>query len=472
MSKDLSIEELVLQNLIYNEEFLRNISPYIREDYFGEFAQKSLYRLILTYFEKYNKQPSVLALKVDLEAQEINQDLYDNCSELIDNVKDYVSVDYEWLLESTEKFCQDKAIYNAIMESIKIIDETSKKDKGSIPELLQEALAVSFDSNIGHDFLESGEERYDFYHRIEEKVPFDIDLLNTITKNGLSRKTLNVILASTGVGKTLMMCHMAAGNLMAGKNVLYITLEMSEERISERIDANLMNIPLNQLEDTLKEIYISKLDRLRNKTQGKLIVKEYPTSSVGAGHFRHLLTELSSKKNFKPDIIYIDYINLCISSRMKMGNSVNSYTYIKAIAEELRGLAVEFNLPIMSATQSNRDGANNSDIDLTNTSESWGLPATVDFMIAAIATEELESLGQIMIKQLKNRYGDLALHKRFVVGIDKSRMKLYNVEAAAQANIYKDISEKDDDTPIMDKGKFGEGLKSERWNKKTFEGWK
>lgn len=469
--QELRIEELVLQNLLHDDKFIRNISPYLRDEYFGEFHHRTLFKLIGKYFLKYNERPTVAALQIEIDESGADGDVYEKCIETLKRVSKRDDVDYDWLVEKTEKFCQDKAVYNAIMESIKILDKKSNKDKGSIPAVLQEALGVSFDSSIGHDFLECGEQRYEFYHQHEERLEFDIDFFNTITRGGLPRKTLNVILASTGVGKTLMMAHMAAANLMAGKNVLYITLEMAEERISERVDSNLMGVPLNQLEDLPREIYTTKLDRLKCKTQGKLIIKEYPTSTVGAGHFRHLLNELKTKKKFIPDVIYIDYINLCISSRLKMGSNVNSYTYIKSIAEELRGLAVEFNLPIISATQSNRDGANNSDVDLTNTSESWGLPATVDFMVAAIVTEELEQRGQVLIKQLKNRYGDPSLHKRFIVGMDRSRMKLYNVEASAQEGIHKDISERDDDTPIMDRGQVGARLGAER-RFKSFEGWK
>jgi len=349
-----------------------------------------------------------------------------------------------------------------------VIDGKTDKDKGSLPEILSEALAVSFDTNIGHDFLEDFESRYDFYHKKVERQPFDLDYFNRITRGGIPRKTLNVILAGTGVGKTLMMCHFAAANLMQGKNVLYVTLEMAEERIAERIDANLMGVPLNDLATYPKETYETKLNRVKGKTAGKLIIKEYPTASVGSGHLRHLLNELKLKKNFMPDIIYIDYLNLCVSSRIRMGANVNTYSYVKAIAEELRGLAVEFNLPIFTATQTNRTGFTSSDVGLEDTSESFGLPATADFMFAAISNEELESLGQLLIKQLKNRYNDPGLHRRFVVGIDRSRMKLYDVEQNAQQNIGPDIADK----PVMDNTEFGEGLKRERVDKSIFESWK
>jgi len=464
----MQFEVLVFQNLIHNESYIRNILPYLKENYFTQSSHKTIYNLIVNYFNKYNNNPNISAIKIELDDQSINTEEYKECIDILKSIETYNEVEKEWLYEKTEKFCQDKAIYNSIMESIKILDGKSKMDKGSIPTLLQDALSVTFDSNIGHDFLENAEDRYEFYHMKEERIPFDIDFLNTITRGGIPNKTLNCILAGTGVGKSLMMCHMSAANLMQGKNVLYITLEMAEERISERIDANLMNVYLNELETLPKESYLKKLERIKGKTSGKLIVKEYPTSTVGSGHFRHLLNELKTKKNFKPDIIYIDYLNLCISSRMKMGGSINTYTYIKSVAEELRGLAVEFDLPIWTATQSNREGFSNSDVDLTNTSESFGLPATVDFMIAAISTEELEGLGQLLIKQLKNRYGDPSLHKRFVVGVDRARMKLYNVEQNAQDNIGKQI----DDKPVMDNSSFGEGLKREKWNKSTFDSWR
>jgi archaellum biogenesis ATPase FlaH len=397
----------------------------------------------------------------------LNTDTHAACVQFIGSLNKS-DTDEEWLLKQTEKYCQDKAIYNAIMESIQVIDGKSDKDKGALPEILSDALAVSFDTNIGHDFLEDFESRYDFYHKVVERQPFDLDYFNRITRGGIPRKTLNVILAGTGVGKTLMMCHFAASNLMQGKNVLYVTLEMAEERIAERIDANLMGVPLNDLSTYPKDTYETKLNRIKGKTAGKLIVKEYPTASIGSGHLRHLLNELKLKKNFMPDIIYIDYLNLCVSSRIRMGANVNTYSYVKAIAEELRGLAVEFNLPIFTATQTNRTGFTSSDVGLEDTSESFGLPATADFMFAAISNEELESLGQLLIKQLKNRYNDPGLHRRFVVGVDRSRMKLYDVEQNAQNNIGPDISDK----PVMDNTEFGEGLKRERFDKTVFDSWK
>lgn len=465
---DMNIDDLILSSLIHNEKYVRSILPYIKEEYFVNQSQRILYKLVTDYFIEYNSTPSLSALKIELDKLDVNQTTFDECVSSLKKYNEHKEVDYDWLVDQTEKYCQDKAVYNAIMESIQIIDNKSNKDKGSIPTILQDALAVSFDTHIGHDFLEDFSARYDFYHEVVERLPFDIDYLNRITRGGIPKKTLNIILAGTGVGKTLMMCHFAASNLLQGKNVLYITLEMAEERIAERIDANLLNTRLNELELLPKESYEKKVERVKSKTQGKLIVKEYPTASVGAGHFRHLLNELKMKKKFIPDAIYIDYLNLCVSSRMKMGANVNTYTYVKSIAEELRGLAVEYNLPIFSATQTNRTGFTSSDVGLEDTSESFGLPATADFMIAAISSEELESLGQLMIKQLKNRYNDPGLHRRFVVGVDRSKMRLYDVEQNAQNDVSKDTN----DIPIMDNSSFGEGLKRERFDKNVFDTWK
>jgi len=463
----MTIEQMIFSNLIGNEAYLRNVLPYLNSEYFSNHAERTLFQLIKEYFEKYNSPPQVEALRIEAENKTMSEGDFKEILQTLDDLN-FIADDYDWLMKQTEKFCQDKAVYNAIMESIQIIDGKSDRDKGSLPQILQDALGVSFDSNIGHDFLEDFETRYDFYHKVVERLPFDLKFFNTITRGGIPRKTLNVILAGTGVGKTLIMCDFAATNMMNGKNVLYITLEMAEERIAERIDANLMNVPLNELETYPKETYQTKVERLQKKTQGKLIIKEYPPASVGAGHFRHLLNEMKQKKNFVPDVIYIDYLNLAISSRMKMGGSVNSYTYIKSIAEELRGLAVEFNVPLFTATQTNRSGFTNSDVGLEDTSESFGLPATADFMFAAISNEELESLGQLMIKQLKNRYGDPALHRRFVVGVDRSRMKLYDVEQDAQDNIGPSI----DDTPVMDNTSFGRGVNREKFDKSLFDTWK
>jgi archaellum biogenesis ATPase FlaH len=393
----------------------------------------------------------------------ISDDQFKECKELVDSIPNQSEHIYkvEWLMDQTEKFCQDKAIYNAIMQSIKIMDDkTGTTSKGSIPQLLSDALAVSFDTSIGHDFIEDAQSRFEFYHRKEERLPFDIDYLNKITRGGLPRKTLNILLAGTGVGKTLAMCHFAASYMAAGKNVLYITMEMAEEKIAERIDANLLNVPLDELGTLPKESYDKKMARLKEKTVGRLIVKEYPTSTAGAANFRHLLNELKIKKNFIPDVIFIDYLNICMSSRIKQGANVNSYTYIKAIAEELRGLAVEFNVPVISATQTTRSGFDSSDVGLTDTSESFGLPATADFMVALIATDELKALNQIMIKQLKNRYSDPEMYKRFVVGVDRPRMRLYDAEQSAQEDIV-------DDSPVYDNTASGQ-----KFGKEKFAGFK
>jgi archaellum biogenesis ATPase FlaH len=374
--------------------------------------------------------------------------------------------DTKWLIDATEDFCQEKAIYNGIMQSIQILDDknknnTEKLDKGSIPKILADALSVSFDNHIGHDFIDDAETRYEFYHKVERRIPFDLDYLNRITKGGLAEKSLNIVLAGTGVGKSLFMCHCAAANLTMGKNVLYITMEMAEERIAERIDANLMNVELDRLIGMPKETYLKKVESLREKTKGKLIIKEYPTASANVNHFNHLLNELKLKRQFIPDIIYIDYLNICSSARMKMGSSINSYTYIKAIAEELRGLAVEHKLPIVSATQTTRSGFTNSDVGLEDTSESFGLPATADLMFALISTEELADLNQIMVKQLKNRYSDPTTNKRFVIGVDRAKMKLYDAEESAQTNI-SDSGQTEDDKPVFDKSGFGKRMQKNR----------
>lgn len=453
-----NIEDIILSTLISDEFYLRNVLPYLKDEYFTNTPHTKVYGLIREYFNEYNGLPSVSALHIELENSSLSQGDYRACKDILEKIESPSDADYDWVKEKTEKFCQDRAVYNAIMESIQILDGKADKDKGAITQILEEALSVSFDTHIGHDFLEDFQDRYDFYHRKIERVPFDLEMMNKITKEGIPRKTLNIILAGTGVGKTLMMCHFASANLMQGKNVLYITLEMAEERIAERIDANLMHVQLNELEQLPKESYEKKLNRIRGKTSGKLVIKEYPTASVGAGHFRHLLNELKAKKKFMPDIIYIDYLNLCISSRMKMGSNVNSYTLIKSIAEELRGLAVEYNLPIFSATQTNRTGFVNSDVGLEDTAESFGLPATADFMIAAISSEELEDMNQIMIKQLKNRYNDPATNRRFVLGIDKARMKLYDVDNSVQST---SIDSKTD-VPAL-KSKF---------DKDTFNDWR
>jgi len=446
----MAIENAIFGNLVYNEEYARKCIPFLKEEYFAPQDQKALFRLIKGYVDKYNAFPTKEVMAIDLANTEgISEDTFKSCKELINGLTHEKSTKVDWLLDQTEKFCQDKAIYNAIMASIGILDDSSgKTSKGAIPQILTDALAVSFDTHIGHDFLEDAESRYEFYHTKEERIPFDLDFFNKITQGGLPKKTLNIALAGTGVGKSLFMCHCAAANLLKGYSVLYITLEMAEERIAERIDANLLDVTLDDLKLIPKDAYDKKIARVKGKTGGKLIVKEYPTACAGSANFRHLLNELKIKKNFVPDIIYIDYLNICMSSRIKHGANVNSYTLIKAIAEELRGLAVEFNVPIISATQTTRSGYSNSDVGLEDTSESFGLPATADFMFALIKqSEELADLNQIVVKQLKNRYGDPNLNSRFIVGVDRSKMRLYDVENSAQDDLL--------DGPVMDNTKFG-----------------
>ena len=395
------------------------------------------------------------------EASGLNQDELSSALHIVSQCKSSIEeTPHEFLLDETEKWCKDRAVYNAVMDSITILDKNSKRDKGEIPELLKDALSVSFDQHIGHDWMENADARYEFYHTEEEKIPFDLDLLNKITKGGMPNKTLNIIMAGTGVGKSLFMCHCAANNLMMGKNVLYISMEMSEEKIAERIDANLMNIPLQELSDLPKPMYDKKIKSIRDKTVGRLVVKEYPTAAAHTGHFRHLLQELNLKKDFVPDVIYIDYLNICASSRIKPGSNANTYTYVKSIAEEVRGLAVEYDIPVMSATQTNRTGFVSTDVGLEDTSESFGLPATADLMIALISTEELEDLDQIMVKQLKNRYNDPSYYRRFVVGVDRSRMKLYDCEQSAQDELH-------DSGPAFDNSDTGKRISEEKtdgWN--------
>jgi replicative DNA helicase len=437
------IENTILSNLIHNEEYIRKVLPFLKESYFQNKLDRVLYNIISKYVDRYNNPPSKTALKIEIDSV---TGVNDEEVKLLQVKLEELAPDnsaMQWLLDSTEKFCQDKAIYNAIMDSIQIMNGSGEASKGNIPSLLSNALAVSFDTHIGHDFLDDYEKRYEFYHLKEKRIPFDLEYFNNITKGGLPLKTLNIALAGTGVGKSLFMCHCAAANMMNGSNVLYITMEMAEEKIAERIDANLLNEPMDMLTMLPKDTYEKKVERIKSKTSGKLIVKEYPTAAAGAAHFRHLINELKLKKNFVPDIIYIDYLNICASSRLKYGSTVNSYTYIKSIAEELRGLAVEFNVPIVSATQTTRSGYTNTDLGLEDTSESFGLPATADFMFALISTEEMENLGQIMVKQLKNRYNDPSMHRKFVVGIDRSKMKLYDVEQSAQEDII-------DDKPLFD----------------------
>ena len=468
----MAIETTILSNLVFNEEYSRKVIPFIKEEYFTIQSDKTLYRIIREYVEKYNAFPSKEALAIDLSNKAgISEEVFKQSKELINSLNENDETQLEWLVDQTEKFCQDKAIYNAIMSSIQILDEKKEgnNSKGAIPQILSDALAVSFDTNIGHDFLVDAEDRYEFYHTKEIKIPFDLDYFNKITQGGLPKKTLNICLAGTGVGKSLFMCHCAASNMIKGFNVLYITLEMAEERIAERIDANLLDVTVDELKDLPKEMYLKKVNRVKSKTDGKLVIKEYPTACAGSANFRHLLNELKLKKKFIPDIIYIDYLNICMSSRIKHGANVNSYTLVKAIAEELRGLAVEFNVPIVSATQTTRSGYSSSDLGLEDTSESFGLPATADFMFGLSTSEEFESLNQILVKQLKNRYNDPGFNRRFMLGIDRSKMRLYDVEQSAQEDLL--------DGPVMDNTKFG-NEDSERskpkgkFDKKKFEGFK
>jgi replicative DNA helicase len=467
----MNIERTILSNLLFNDEYGRKVIPFLKSEYFQDYSERVVFDLVDDYVKKYNDFPSVEALAIDLSNKDgLNEETFKISREVITTLQSTDSK-LDWLLDQTERFCQDKAIYLGLMKSIKILDEKNGSiSKGSIPQILTDALAVSFDTHIGHDFIDDADERYEFYHRKEKRVPFDLDYFNTITNGGLPNKTLNIALAGTGVGKSLFMCHCAAANLTRGNNVLYITLEMAEERIAERIDANLLDIAVDELEMIPKQSYDTKIEKLKSKITGKLIIKEYPTACAGSANFRHLLNELKIKKNFIPDIIYIDYLNICLSSRIKHGSNVNSYTLVKAIAEELRGLAVEHNVPIVSATQTTRSGYSNSDVGLEDTSESFGLPATADFMFALISSEELESLNQIMVKQLKNRYSDPGSNRRFIVGIDRSKMRLYDVDQSAQEGLV-------DDRPVMDKGKFMEEENERhkprgRFDRSKFDGFK
>lgn len=428
------IEKTILQNLVFNEDYMRQVSPFLKEEYFNG-TDLVIYKTIKEFIEKFNNTPTKEALSISIQNSNLNEEAFKDASLLLNELEKSDS-NKDWLLEVTEKFCKDKAVYNAILKSIEIIDGRDKKhNTEALPSILQEALAVNFDNSVGHDYLKDAETRYDFYHKVETRVPFDLDFFNKITNGGLPNKTLNVVLAGTGVGKSLFMCHFAASTLAQNKNVLYITMEMAEERIAERIDANLMNLELDQLKDLPKNLYENRIEKIKAKTQGRLIIKEYPTAGAHSGHFKSLLNELALKQSFRPDVIIVDYLNICTSSRIKQGAGVNSYTYIKSIAEELRGLAVETNVPILSATQTTRGGYANSDVDLTDTSESFGLPATVDFMFAIMTDDELEKLNQFMVKQLKNRYNDPTINRKFVIGVDRAKMKLYDVEDHAQKNI-------------------------------------
>lgn len=452
------LEQTILSNLLYNDEYCRKVFPYIKEEYFDDEELRKIFTTYASYVNTYKQAPSAEALKISLDARkDLNEERFKKVIQTVDSLTTDPNTNQEWLIEQTEKFCQDKDLYNSIRRAILILDGQDKEfDKGSIPKLLSDSLGISFDTNIGHDFLEEFEARYDYYHRKDERLDFDIDLLNKITKGGLPRKSMTVLLATTGGGKSLVKCHLAAQQLLFGRNVLYITMELAEEEVARRIDANIMDITLDQVKDMPLHVMEKKISRFKTKTPGKLIIKEYPTGSAHAGHFRHLLNELRLKKNFVPDVIMVDYLNICASSRVRGSAAANSYTLVKSIAEEIRGLAMEFNVAVVTSSQFNRSGYDNSDVDLTNTSESMGITHTADAIFALITSEELESLGQLMIKQLKNRWGDLGYYRRFVVGIDRSKMKLYNLEDGAQKNV---TSEASNDTPSFDKSNF-----AEQWN--------
>ena len=450
-----TIERTTLTQLVTNEQYARKVLPFMKSDYFADRTERTIFEEITKFVDKYNKIPTQTSLEIEVQGRkDLNEDEYKKVVAVIQTLSS-TDVDFDWLVDTTEKFCKDKAVYNAIVEGISIIDGKDK-DRGpdAIPSILTDALAVGFDNAVGHDYLLDSESRYDYYHTVEEKIPFDLEFFNKITKGGLSPKTLNIVLAGTGVGKSLFMCHVAANCLSQGKNVLYITLEMAEERIAERIDANLMNITTEDLYDLPKQMFDNKIAKIIKSTSGKLIVKEYPTASAHTGHFRGLIKELAIKKSFKPDIIFIDYLNICASSRFKGAASVNSYLYIKAIAEEIRGLAVETNIPILSGTQTNRSGFVSTDIGLEDTSESFGLPATADLMFALISNEELDELGQIAVKQLKNRYNDPTVNKRFVVGIDRAKMRLFDVKVSEQNDLV-DSGQEDFTEPVFDNTDFG-----------------
>jgi len=453
----MKLEQTILKNLIYNEDYLRKVLPFIKTEYFTDRTDRTIFNEITSFTDAYNSTPTIEALVLAVkEKRNLTDDEVEKCETYLQEIEKTSGEEskIQWLTDKTEQFCQEKAIYNAVLGSISILDGKDKtNDKGSIPKILSDALAVSFDNSVGHDYLENSDERYEFYHRKEERIPFDLDFFNKITKGGLPTKTLNIALAGTGVGKSLFMCHCAAGAMSQGRNVLYITMEMAEEKIAERIDANLLNVTIDDLTSLPKDLYDKKITKLKEKIVGKLIIKEYPTASASTTHFRTLLNELNLKKSFIPDIIFIDYLNICCSSRIKAGANINSYTYVKSIAEELRGLAVEFGVPVVSATQTTRSGFTSSDPGLEDTSESFGLPATADLMFALISSEELEELGQIMVKQLKNRYNDPTMYKRFTLGIDRAKMRLYDVEQSAQ-------------TDIVDSGP------SKKPQKKSFDGFK
>jgi len=458
---EINLEQTILRNLLTNDDFTRKVAAFLQPDYF-EGVYKGLFKEFTKYIAKYNKLPTKEAFKIEIdEGNRLTEEQYRHAIEIFPNIFEYQKEDLKWLLDRTEKWCQDRAVFNAVMESISIIDGKHEAlSKNAIPDVLSKALSVSFDTNVGHDYLENVDERFDFYHLDEEKLEFDLDYFNKVTKGGLPNKTLNIALAGTGVGKSLFMCHSAAAALTQGKNVLYITMEMSEERIAERIDANLLNVPIDQLEHMSKDMFSQKVLNIADKTNGKLIIKEYPTGAAHANHFRALLNELKLKKNFTPDIIFVDYLNICSSSRMKgMGGAINSYSYIKSIAEELRGLAVEFDVPLVSATQTTRSGFGNDDVGLEDTSESFGLPATADFMFALISNDELKGQGQILVKQLKNRYNDLSSNQRFTVGVDRSKMRLFDVDQQTSP-----LNKEEDNGPAFDNSRSGGRVAAEKFD--------
>ena len=453
-----TIEQTALSNLIHNEDYARKVLPFLKGDYFSDRIDRVIFEEIEKFADKYNAFPNKTSLQVELESRkDLNEDDFKRVVDAVKTLQRDDEVNFEWLVETTEQFCKDKAVYNAIVDGIKIIDGKDKaRGVDALPSILTDALAVGFDNRVGHDYLLDSESRFDFYHKVEEKIPFDLEFFNRITKGGLPQKTLNIVLAGTGVGKSLFMCHVAANCLNQGKNVLYVTLEMAEERIAERIDANLMNISIDDLHDLPKKMFDDKIGQIIKSTSGQLVIKEYPTASAHSNHFRGLIKELAVKKSFNPDIIFVDYLNICASSRFKANGNVNSYMYIKAIAEELRGLAVETNVPIVSATQTTRSGFSNSDIGLEDTSESFGLPATADLMFALISNEELDELDQIAVKQLKNRYNDPTINKRFVIGVDRAKMKLFDVEDSEQKLVDSNQSFAE---PVFDTTDYGEGWK-------------
>ena len=466
------IEKTILSNLILNEDYSRKVFPYLKEEYFEDIALRKVFATVSEYVEKYKEPPSVEALRIAVDnRKDLNEDNYNQVNELINTFSIDVDTNVQYLIDETEKFCQDKDLYNAIRKSINILDGESSIGKGEIPKLLSDSLGISFDTSVGHDFLNDFEDRYEHYHKKEERIPFDIDIFNKITKGGLPRKSMTVLLATTGGGKSLLKCHMAANHLMYGKNVLYITMEMAEEEIGRRIDANIMDITIDQVQEIPRDVYGKRMARYKTKTPGKLVIKEYPTGSVHSGHFRHLLNELSLKKNFQPDVIFLDYLNICASSRVRGAAAANRYTLVKSIAEEVRGLAMEYNCAVVTSSQFNRDGYGNSDVDLTNTSESMGITHTADAIFAIVTSEQLDDLGQIMIKQLKNRWGDIGYYRRFLVGIDRAKMKIYELEESAQRNINVDDSSGgssgkkkivDDDGPMFDKTDIGRRMRGTR----------